>query len=235
MAADGVADARMLIRYLLGDDRAILDLARGNRLLLGFVLVLSAGVAREYDGGRPAWHLLVPAASSLVASYALFLVAYGGLRGHASRAGRRPPPFLASYRAFLGLFWMTAPLAWFYAVPYERFLSEAGAMKVNLVTLAVVSIWRVWVMARVLRVLMGYRGIHAWMIVMAFADSLVLVALFFVPVPLIVLMGGVQLSEGQQVLQIVSQTVCWIGILTLPIWITGAVLALRRGTPEWKA
>ena len=32
------------------------------------------------------------------------------------------PSFFRCYAAFLGLFWLTAPLAWLYAIPYERFL-----------------------------------------------------------------------------------------------------------------
>ncbi|MFI5402219.1 MAG: hypothetical protein ACHQ1G_04720, partial [Planctomycetota bacterium] len=149
-----------LIRYLLGRRQAILDLAASRRTLAtGFVLVLTAGIAREYDGGNAWWHVLVPAAVSYVASYVLFVIAFHGLERAASRSAElraSVPPMLPAFRVFLSLFWMTAPMAWLYAVPYERFLSPADAMAANLLTLGLVSVWRVALMVRVLVVLMGY-------------------------------------------------------------------------------
>ena len=58
--------------------------------------------------------------------------------------------------SFLGLFWMTAPLAWAYAVPYERLLSPWQATAFNLATLALVALWRVVLMVRVVKVVLNY-------------------------------------------------------------------------------
>ena len=52
---------------------------------------------------------------------------------------------------------MTAPLAWLYAIPYERFLSPVGATRANLWTLGLVAAWRVLLIIRVLVVLLSYR------------------------------------------------------------------------------
>ena len=59
---------------------------------------------------------MLPPAASLVVSFLLFgvLLAVAARRA-LSGFGRR-------YLSFLGVFWMTAPLAWIYAIPFERFL-----------------------------------------------------------------------------------------------------------------
>ncbi|MFO0841704.1 MAG: hypothetical protein U0797_04780 [Gemmataceae bacterium] len=129
-------NVRILLRYLLGRRDAIEAIA-GNRnaLWIGLLFVLSAGFAREYDG-EDLWnepgYLVIPLGASLVSSSLLFLLAYGIAAGN---GGARWGMFFPSYFAFLGLFWMTAPLAWLYAVPYEHFLSPVEAMRANLVTL----------------------------------------------------------------------------------------------------
>src|SRR2546430_1265141 len=97
-----------LLRYLFCSRQAILQIA-GDRwaLFLGFLFVLSAGLAREYDGHdllHEPWHLALPLAASLVASFVLFCVTYG----LAKWKGAPGPPFLTAYRMFLGLFWLTA-------------------------------------------------------------------------------------------------------------------------------
>jgi hypothetical protein len=75
---------RTLLRYLIGDRQAILDLAASRwTLLVGFLFVLSAALAREYDGKdllHEPWHLLLPLGASLVASALLFAVAWGRFR-----------------------------------------------------------------------------------------------------------------------------------------------------------
>src|ERR1700730_9671732 len=152
-------DIGTLLRYLVGDRQAILRIASDRRAIgLGFLFVLSAAFAREYDGKdllHEPWHLAIPLVVSLVASYLLFGLTYGV----AQRKGANGPPFYSAYRMFLGLFWMTAPLAWLYAIPYERFFTSWGATVANLSTLACVALWRVALMVRVISVLMGY---SAW-------------------------------------------------------------------------
>ena len=101
-----------LFRYLIGDREAVLAIA-GTRhsLWVGFLFVLSAGLAREYDGEdllHAPWYVLLPLAASLVASFLLFYLAYGVARLKEAAM----PPFFTAYDRFLGLFWMTAPLAW---------------------------------------------------------------------------------------------------------------------------
>ena len=113
-----------LARYLAGGREAILTIASSRHALwLGLLFVLSAGFAREYDGEdllHEPGHLLLPLGASLVSSLLLFGVLS---LGRATEEGE--PPWGLRYLSFLGLFWMTAPLAWLYAVPYELYEKHA--------------------------------------------------------------------------------------------------------------
>lgn len=102
---------KTLLHYWLFDRDAVERIIESRgALLLGGVFVLSAAFAREYDGAdllREPWHLAIPFGASLVAS----LVLYGFLATPARVSGAGDLDFLRRYPAFLGLFWMTAPLA----------------------------------------------------------------------------------------------------------------------------
>jgi hypothetical protein len=225
---------RTLALYLIGNRQAILDLAADRHALwVGLLFVLSAGFAREYDGQdllREPWHLLVPLGASLVASFWLFLAACGRL--FLQRKGR--PPFFTGYREFLTLFWMTAPLAWLYAVPYERFLAPGPATEANLWTLALVAAWRVALMVRVVAVITG-RGVAASLfLVMAFADPAALTAVNLMPQPVVSFMGGVRLTESEAAIRGATLLVSFFGILSAPIWGIGGVIAFFTGQPAWQ-
>ena len=172
-----VMGIRTLLRYLIGDRSAILDIAASRRALwVGALFVLSAAFARDYDGEdlvHEPWYLVIPFGASILSSYFLFTFSYLKV----STPDRGPRSFLAAYRSFLILFWMTALLAWLYAIPYERLLTPAQATAANLWTLGLVAVWRVALMVRVVSVLMGYTAVRAFFLVMAFADVVALLAL----------------------------------------------------------
>ena len=91
-------------------------------ILIGVVLVISAGLAREYDGEdliHEPWHALRPLGASLASGTTLFLVAHVAALVKSGKGEGAPPSFFRAWRTFLGLFWFTAPMAWLYAVPYE--------------------------------------------------------------------------------------------------------------------
>jgi hypothetical protein len=141
-----------IFAYLVGRRQAILEVAADRRTLgVGALLVLSAGLARNYDRAsllHEPWRLLGPFAASLAVSGPLFLSVYGPARWK----GMESPGIGRAYRSFLALYWMTAPLAWLYGIPHERFLSVTAATDANLATLALVSVWRVALMIRVVSV-----------------------------------------------------------------------------------
>jgi hypothetical protein len=224
---------RTLGLFLIGNRQAILDLAADRRALwVGALFVLSAGLAREYDGEdllRKPWFLIIPLGASLAASFLLFVVACSPVF---RRAGR--PPFLTAYRSFLTLFWMTAPLAWLYAIPYERFLSLLDATLANLWTLAIVAGWRVALMVRVVSVITSRSATSSFFLVMAFADAVALVTIESMPKPIISFMGGVRLTESEALIANATCNVCLLGYLTAPLWVIGALIAFASGKPSWQ-
>jgi hypothetical protein len=132
------------------------------------------------------------------------------------------------YLSFLSLFWMTAPLAWLYAIPFERFMTPVGAMRANLTVLGVVAVWRESLMVRVATVLMGSSWPAALFQVMLFADIEALIASFLIPVPLIQVMGGIRLSDTDRLLQALKVNLLVLSVLSLPIWLIGSAVARSK-------
>lgn len=152
-------------------------------------MVLSAAIAREYDQEfipRAPWLLLVPFAASLGSSLLLWLLLWFAM----FRSRRKLMPFWGNYRRFLGLFWMTAPMAWLYAIPYERFLPAMAAMHANYATLGLVAAWRVFLMIRVAQVWCGRSAYGSTLLLLFFGDAALFSALVFSPWPVIDIMAG---------------------------------------------
>lgn len=217
-----------LIGYLVGRRQAILDVATTRSAVwLGLVFVISAGFAREYDGEdllHAPWHLFLPLAASLATSFLLFCLlwlAIGDEGNHAVTSFR-------SYPSFLGLYWMTAPLAWLYALPVERFLSATESIEANLALLAIVSVWRVVLMTRVIAVLYVAKTWHAFFIVMLFADTVALALIVLTPIPIIQIMGGIRLTESERLVQSTAFLIGIVGALTWLVWLVGTTFARPR-------
>ena len=124
----------------------------------GVALVLLTGIARNYDQTfiveSPVLWLFGPLLFSFVSGSWLYFVVYGLFaRREMVDAGGVRPKFWSGWRSFMGLFWLTAPIAWLYAIPVERFTDSFAAVKLNLTLLALVSLWRVLLMARVMQVI----------------------------------------------------------------------------------
>ncbi len=219
--------------YLVGRRRAILEVV-SDRAALGVaaLLVLSAALARNYDRSSlldQPWRLLGPFAASMAISGVLFLVVYGFAR----MKGMESPGIGRAYLAFLALYWMMAPMAWLYGIPYERFQEPMAAIDSNLWTLALVSIWRVALMTRVVSVIFGLRVRVALALVMLVADVMALVTLYLVPLPVVNLMGGIPEQQEVAWAALLASLLCWV---TLPIWIVLTLIAAfsHRNNPEWR-
>ena len=144
--------------------------------------------------------------------------------------------FLPAYRSFLGLYWMTALLAWFYAIPVERVFAEEGAMRANLWLLGFVATWRVLLITRVISVIFSVRFWTALFPVMLFADVVVLsLFLYWTPMPVLSFMGGTGRSASEQVLFDTGVMVGVLGVLTLPVWLFGAKIAFHLANDDWTA
>ena len=222
-----------LVRFLWGSPSAILALASNRQTVwLGLLFVISAGFAREWDNhdlGHEPWHLLSPLPASLVTSFILFILVYV-LALHRGAVFDR---FWASYRSFLALYWMTAPLAWLYAIPVEIFLSANEAVLVNLALLAIVSVWRVVLIVRVIVVLFRARTETVLPLVLLFADSVVLFLFATLPQPVIEIMGGVRSQQTEITVKAVAVYAGIVGTLTYPLWLLCCLSAFSATEPEW--
>ncbi len=226
-----------LVSYLFGSREAIRTLATHRDTVgLGLIFVLSAAFAREYDGENllhEPWHLLLP----LVASFGTSLVLFCLVDVVAWCRNSKRARFLSRYRSLLGLYWMTAPLAWLYAIPVERFLPPADATVANLWFLGIVSLWRVLLITRVFFVLYSQRDAAPspasfFFVVMLFADSLAVFLVSYIDLPILVVMGGVRLTDTESVLAGAKLLVTLFGVLTWPIWLIGT-LGVACGKTQW--
>ncbi len=226
-----------IIRFLFGERRAIFEVATSRSAVwLGFLFVISAGFAREYDGEdllHEPWHLLIPLVASLATSFILFLMFWLCLWRKSTEADPLRS-FLASYRSFLGLYWMTAPLAWLYAIPVEQYMSAGDATQFNLCLLGIVAAWRVLLMIRIGSVVFGAPVTQAIGLVMLFAVSVTFAILTLTPIPVVSVMGGIRLTESEEVIQVTSLLVGAFCILSFPIWLTCSLVVLGRKGPDWR-
>lgn len=210
-------NAKTLSLFLLGNREAILRATTcPSALWIGLLFVFAAGIAREYDGEdliHEPWHLLIPLAASLVSSAILFLL----VRLFAWIHGAVQPDLVSGYRVFLTLYWLTAPLALVYAIPVERFLSAGNAAEANLWLLALVAFWRVALMTRIITVIYTAPLSSALSIVLFFANTVMLIALSFMPAPILAVMGGVRLSAAESVIQLTSWLATALGMMSWPI------------------
>lgn len=224
---------RTLLRFLIGDRESILRIAADRSAIwIGLLFVLSAGLAREYDGEdllREPWHTLIPLAASLLLSFLLFLPFW--IRFEPAYR----PALVSAYRAFLTLFWMTAPMAWLYAIPYERLLSATGSVRANMWTLALVAGWRVLLISRVLSVLTNRSFWNVFVVVLAVADAALQIAISFVPVPVLQFMGGVRLTESEKLIQGTTFLLRFFGMIGLLVLVPAALFALFMGRGAWSA
>ena len=214
-----------ILGFLVGRRQAILDIAASRHAIwLGLLFVLSAGLAREYDGEdllREPWHLLIPLAASLVTSTILLAIMWLALHGW-----RTLPNEWRTYQSFVSLYWMTAPLAWIYAIPVERFLPAADATTANLWFLGIVATWRVVLMMRVVSVVFNAAFIRVVFPFMLFADGVLLTVLSLAPVPVLAFMGGVRLTQSEETIALATLLTTGLGMMSLPLWILGSLITL---------
>ncbi len=210
-----------LFRFFVFDAKAIRTIA-SNPLAtwLGLLFVVSAGFAREYDGeylvAEP-WHALIPIAASLIGCSFMVVLLY------AIAYWQVETSFLKTFRTFLNVYWMTAPLAWLYAIPVEQFFDPGDATRANLWLLALVSIWRVALMVRCVQVIYKTDWYAALVPVMLFSDILAMTAIGLVPGPIFMIMGGVRLNESESIILNVRMNLQLAGYLSMPIWIVSFI------------
>jgi hypothetical protein len=191
-----------LFLYLFGNRRSIERVAASPwAWLVGAVLVLSAGIARNYDHldllRQPSW-FIGPFAASLVSSVFVFLWVFPGLKMYALKEKG------GNFATFLKLIWLTAPCAWIYALPVESFTDLVTATKWNIAFLAIVSFWRVAIIVRAVCVLTHAPWPRVSLLVIAPAAFEMMFASFFKGLSLVGIMGGVRLPPHDELLREVT-------------------------------
>lgn len=218
--------ARDLLLFLVGHRGAIQRVARHrSSLWVGAAFVLGAALAREYDQEdllREPWYLLLPFVASTAAAWLLYWKFCRSFRV-VPHDPRDPSPL--RFRHFLATFWFTAPLAWIYAIPFERFLTETDAAVANLLTLALVATWRVVLIGQVLSVLFRARPAQVLVFVLLFGNAVLFLAFLFSPYPIVEIMSGTARQGADHLLYRVTQTmrfytfVAFLPILTLYVFV----------------
>lgn len=219
------------LRFLFGGREAILEIARCPQALwLGLVFVLATGFAREYDGAdlrSEPWHLALPLVASLGTSLILWSLVYLA----ANRRGLEELGFWAGYRTLLTFYWWTAPLAWLYAIPVERLMTPGDATATNFYILAIVSVWRVLLITRSLAVWLNAKFFAMFFLVALFADTVAGILAFASPLPIFNIMGGVRHSEVDRVVLDALLITRFLGVVSWPVWLIGAIVVLVRTSP----
>lgn len=223
-------NTRTLCKFLWGHADAIRTVASSRSAIwTGVALVLLTAFARNYDQTfileKPFLWFFGPLLFSLVSGTWIFLICYGlcARRLMVDSDGHKPPLWSA-WPSFMGLFWMTAPIAWLYALPVERFFDSLTAAKANLWLLAVVSLWRVLLMARVFQVIccVPYARTILWVIVAAGIEVLVITVFGgeLLAKRIMAGMGGMRNSPEEEILLQAMGNALGGALLAVPVAIT---------------
>lgn len=207
--------------YLIGNRGAIERIA-GFRIawVVGAILVLTAGIARNYDHLdllREPEAFYGPFLASIISTEFIYWWVGAGLK--LKRAGDHRP----QRTSFLGFVWLTAPCAWVYAIPVEHCTDMLTATKWNVAFLAIVSFWRVAILTRVLAVLTEVRWTRCLLFVLAPASLEMAVGSWFKSLSLIGIMGGVRLSPHTEFLVSASDFTLQASIVVFLVCL-GAIL-----------
>ncbi len=230
-------------RYLIGNRAAIERIAATRwAWVVGAILVLSAGIARNYDHldllRNPEW-FIGPFVASLISAVFIYLWLIFLLRPEKGSDDAQAPQKMRSFGTFLVLVWMTAPCAWIYGIPVESYTDLLTATKWNIVFLAVVSVWRVFLVTRAVSVLSGAPWQRTLFMVlapasleMAFGTAKTKIDL---QASLIASMGGIRLPPHEELLIKVSGLTCQLSFAVFFIMLIGIVVSKGRATrPLWR-
>ena len=213
--------------YLIGN-RGAIERVAGSwwSLLIGAILVLTSGIARNYDHldllKNPEW-IYGPFLASAITS----LIVYAVIKAYLKLNGCLTPIKRRQYVSFLCLYWMTAPCAWIYGIPVESFTSLIIATQWNIAFLAVVSSWRVFLITRALTILTQASPMACLLAVLLPASAIMFVASFFKGLSLIGIMGGVRLPPHTQLLHDAAQFTLSASLFLTLITFFVAISAIR--------
>lgn len=203
--------------YLIGNRGAIQRIAATPwAWIVGAVLVISAGLARNYDHldlmRQPEW-LIGPFAASIFSTLFIFAWVTLGIKLGKKKGTSR------NLLTFLNLVWLTAPCAWIYGIPVELYTDILTATKWNIAFLAIVSLWRVALVIRAVTILTEAPWPRVSLFIIAPAALEMMVGSFYKGLSLVGIMGGVRLPPHDELLRqasaFTSAASFWVFIASL--------------------
>ena len=219
--------AKDVLGYQFGNAESIRRVAGSKYLLpVGTLLVLITSIPRNYDQtfiGEVPWWPLIPLVSSFVSgSFVFYVLKHGFIKEADGKFSRK-------YWMFLGLFWKTAPIAWLYGIPVERWMTARSAAVANLWLMGIVSIWRVALFSRVMSVIYEVPWLRTGGWVLLAASLEVAAVLFFSGFGEAIGRGmaGMRNSPEQNLIIGVLGTVFWTAVIAVPLLLIVLKSALR--------
>lgn len=204
-----------ILGFLLGREESIRRIAASrSSVWVGLVLVFTAGIAREYDQTYiPHFGIrfLFPIITSLVAAALIYGTVFAILMP-LRKNNQSPPPSEGGFFCFLGLFWMTAPLAWVYAFPAEHLFDSYTAAQVNIGLLIFVAVARVWLISRSISILCEVPFSRSLVSVLLISSIVMGLGSFTTSLSLVRLMGGLRHSPEETVLGNAAGLAFWLSI-----------------------
>lgn len=226
-----------LIQFLLGSRVAIATFAsRRDTLWLGLVFVISAGLIREYHQGswiQKPWLIATPLIWATVFTLLLFPL----VTIVARQRGAIVENYWARCRVFLGLVWMTAPLAWVFILPVDQLMPAEDAAIIKLWFLGIVAIWRIYLVTRILATLFVPHSSEViftgtFFILMLVVDTIFLCN-FGGGRPVLMVGSTSETPVAEFVVLHLLTVMSFIGVMTWPIWLIGTLMVALGQGPRW--
>lgn len=204
-------------------------------VLVGVLLIATTPLARNYDQVSLVHHgerLMGPFIAPLFSSFFIFMFVFPLLRMGKPEGAKS---FGRQYLGFLGAFLFTAPIAWLYAIPVERWMDPLTAAKTNVAILSLVSVWRVILIVRVFQVVTRCAWWVCALVVLAPLSMEVCGAVAvasFIDFDLASSMGGVYLeaSSVKNYMAGVRANVLTVsGVLIFVFWFAVLIVGIRPG------
>ncbi len=224
---------RTLVRFLLGDRDAILELSvHGSTLLwVGLPLALSAVVAQVWDEayllGEPTAFIVPILRSVLVAGILVASVLPLALRrGWAGEPGD-------AFALILGMLWLTAPLSWIHIVAFDRLAEGKAAVYPALLIAVSLTAWRALIITRVVDVLFGAGRLALLPVLLVF--DLALLATVAAPGPMVAVPGGPAQATIVRWLAGIELQLAAGATVTAALLIIAWLFVFTRSEAEWEA
>lgn len=226
-----------LIQFLLGSRVAIATFAsRRDTLWLGLTFVISAGLVREYHQAswiQKPWLIATPLIWATVFTLLLFPLATIVAR----QRGVVVKNYWARCRVFLGLVWMTAPLAWIFILPVDQLMPAEDAAIIKLWFLGIVSIWRIYLVTRILATLFVPHSSEVFFSGTFFILMLVVDTVFLCNFgggrPVMMVGSTSETPVAEFVVLHLLTVMSFIGVMTWPIWLIGTLMVALGHGPRW--